>query len=535
MLAPSRKARAAHGEQSNVTYLSAILSFKHVKKVLFYEITFMFNEGMMAVVDIKESQLVQTAVNGTAPVANGSGGLLLDSLLKAHQYIGQNYAVPTSWSLNGDTAHFVYAPDTYIDYTGVTLSDPNATHGTGFATGFTFHKDGDMDDVRGGRVSFDYNIVNGVLQLGVTGDARTSETLRTLVPQDSPNYGALGNVTSTFTGSWNTDLNGNVGGTVTKIEQAADRNILSIVTEGNFTISGNTAAILQGTAHGSLSGTLTAYRADYRDGSHSYITDTATVIGPGQTMDERYLSDAGHFGGNDTISIDLPSHLDTPLLVAAGAGDDTIRLTGGGGALSVDAGAGNDVIALGADAHAVDGGTGIDTVRFAAAAAQYQVHLGGDGGITVTPAGQAADTLVNVERIEFGDSALAFDLAGAAGQAYRVYQAAFDRKPDLGGLGFWIHAMDSGASVREVAQGFISSREFASLYGANPTDTDFITKLYANVLHREPDAGGAAFWQTALNAGETRAGVLAQFSESAENQAQVIGSIQEGIVFTPMH
>jgi len=36
-----------------------------------------------------------------------------------------------------------------------------------------------------------------------------------------------------------------------------------------------------------------------------------------------------------------------------------------------------------------------------------------------------------------------------------------------------------------------------------------------------------------LNKGEARAAVLANFSEGAENQAQVLGSIQNGFEFTP--
>jgi serralysin len=52
------------------------------------------------------------------------------------------------------------------------------------------------------------------------------------------------------------------------------------------------------------------------------------------------------------------------------------------------------------------------------------------------------------------------------------------------------------------------------------------------VLHRTPDAGGLQFWVDSLNTGMSRAEVLIGFSESAENQANVIGSIQNGIFFT---
>ncbi len=44
--------------------------------------------------------------------------------------------------------------------------------------------------------------------------------------------------------------------------------------------------------------------------------------------------------------------------------------------------------------------------------------------------------------------------------------------------------------------------------------------LYQNVLHRAPDSGGMAVQVAALASGLSRAQMLANFSESAENLAQ---------------
>jgi hypothetical protein len=52
------------------------------------------------------------------------------------------------------------------------------------------------------------------------------------------------------------------------------------------------------------------------------------------------------------------------------------------------------------------------------------------------------------------------------------------------------------------------------------------------VLHRTPDAAGYEFWLHALEIAP-RDEVLVNFSESAENQAQVIGAIANGIGYTP--
>jgi hypothetical protein len=79
----------------------------------------------------------------------------------------------------------------------------------------------------------------------------------------------------------------------------------------------------------------------------------------------------------------------------------------------------------------------------------------------------------------------------------------------------------------------MASKEFTDMYKGTD-DRAFITKLYSNVLHRAPEQSGLDFWMTAIQVDHhTRAEVLGFFSESPENQAQVIGSIQNGFEFIP--
>mgnify|MGYP003942493579 CR=1 FL=1 len=96
----------------------------------------------------------------------------------------------------------------------------------------------------------------------------------------------------------------------------------------------------------------------------------------------------------------------------------------------------------------------------------------------------------SVERLQFSDGTLALDTGSGqtAGEAYRLYQAAFNRTPDTAGLKYQTNALDSGYSLSTVAGNFIASPEFQRTYG-NVNDTQFITLLYQNVLHRAPDAG----------------------------------------------
>jgi hypothetical protein len=114
-----------------------------------------------------------------------------------------------------------------------------------------------------------------------------------------------------------------------------------------------------------------------------------------------------------------------------------------------------------------------------------------------------------------------------------LYKAAFNRQPDVGGLGFWINKMDSGMNYNTVAQNFVNSQEFKDAYGgSNPAVNTLVTKLYNNVLNRAPEEGGFIFWQGKLTTGGwTVANVLGYFATSAENVTNVTPLIAQGILY----
>lgn len=188
----------------------------------------------------------------------------------------------------------------------------------------------------------------------------------------------------------------------------------------------------------------------------------------------------------------------------------------------------SDTLFGGAGTNTLNGRSGTDTALYQGNAADYQISFNPDGSIGVIGA-QSADTLISIERVRFDDGALALDTDGIAGQAYRIYQAAFDRTPDGAGLSYWIKAMDDGVSLIDVATGFVGSQEFANVYGASPTNEVFVEKLYENVLGRAGEAGGVSFWVSQLNQGKSQAQVLADFSESPENVQGVAPVIADGI------
>ena len=133
----------------------------------------------------------------------------------------------------------------------------------------------------------------------------------------------------------------------------------------------------------------------------------------------------------------------------------------------------------------------------------------------------------------FTQRGVALDIDGNGGQAYRLYRAAFDRAPDLEGVGFWITQLDRGLSLQQVASAFIGSAEFHGLYGSAPGDAQFVELLYRNVLHRQPDDGGYAFWMARLEEEIGRERVLAAFSESVENVEALQDLIGNGFDYLP--
>jgi hypothetical protein len=158
-------------------------------------------------------------------------------------------------------------------------------------------------------------------------------------------------------------------------------------------------------------------------------------------------------------------------------------------------------------------------------------------GLTISSKDASVNTvnIVNVQRISFTDTSLALDIGAnqTAGSSYMLYKAAFNRTPDVSGLGYWISKMDTGMSYNDVAKNFVTSTEFKTAFGgSNPSVNTLVTKLYNNVLNRTPDAGGLTFWQDKLNTGWSTADVLGFFSTSGENVTNVTPLIANGISYT---
>ena len=243
--------------------------------------------------------------------------------------------------------------------------------------------------------------------------------------------------------------------------------------------------------------------------------------------------------GNLTTITLTDSGTPTMTLTAATAAADTLALRAVTGSLNLveQGSSGNDSFIAHAGTTTITGGGGHDSVLFQGARAGYSLSAT-NGIVTVADATASRDgTAVasGIQYLTFTDKTIIVATADQANVA-RLYQAAFDRAPDTGGLNAWldVYASMIPASVKaagamvalaetaiaagsiSIAQGFTGSGEFQAAYSGLDTQ-GFLTRLYNNVFSRAPDAGGLAAWTTAMNNGYTKEMVLVGFAESSEN------------------
>ena len=116
-------------------------------------------------------------------------------------------------------------------------------------------------------------------------------------------------------------------------------------------------------------------------------------------------------------------------------------------------------------------------------------------------------------------TALSAEVGRIALPMIRMYQAAFGRVPDNGGMDFWVGQIRSGAhTIASAAEFFIGAPEaVARSIDGSVANLTYVTALYSNVLGREPDEGGLNFWLGEVNSGaRSRAQILGDFVASPE-------------------
>ncbi len=202
-----------------------------------------------------------------------------------------------------------------------------------------------------------------------------------------------------------------------------------------------------------------------------------------------------------------------------GAGNDA--LSGGAGRDTLEGGDGDDQLQGGPGDDVLEGGDGRDIARYPGLAAEYEVTGDWAGATVAGPEGR--DRLEGIEALVFDDTQilLARDLTLEERVAL-AYEAGLDRDGDIDppGLNFWIDRREGGLGERDMAFAFLESDEFTDKFGdyRAVSDEGLVRQLYRNVLERDGEEAGVAFWTAALAApGFDEADLLISFSLSTEN------------------
>ena len=208
----------------------------------------------------------------------------------------------------------------------------------------------------------------------------------------------------------------------------------------------------------------------------------------------------------------------TPATAGMGAEKTSYRAWGNGG---------NDQLTRISDKNFYtffDGGSGVDTVTYAQARADYTLtkypSSTGVEGYTVknnTAASTVtADNMTRVERFIFSDKKLAFDTSGNAGNVAKVLGAVFGKTAVTNKeyVGIGLNLLDSGMSYSGLAAMAISAS------GARDPDA-IVEKLYTNVIGTKPTTAEKAPFVQMLNGGMSSGDLVVLAADTSFNQTNI--------------
>lgn len=102
----------------------------------------------------------------------------------------------------------------------------------------------------------------------------------------------------------------------------------------------------------------------------------------------------------------------------------------------------------------------------------------------------------------------------------RTFRRFLRRGADPGGRAYWIDSLDAGKAPWRFRAQLIGSNEYFTKAGA--TNGNYVLQAYRDVLGRDPDPSGKAFWTAKLDGGANRGSVALQFLNSPEARRRLV-------------
>ncbi len=181
------------------------------------------------------------------------------------------------------------------------------------------------------------------------------------------------------------------------------------------------------------------------------------------------------------------------------------------------------------------GGDGVDTAIFTATRSQYQIDRT-SAQLTVRDlqGAEGSDQLVSIERLQFQDQSLAFDLDGDAGTAAKILGA-------IGGVSAMQNKEYAGIALDLLAKG-MSAEQLAevainAVLAGNVNATRVVELIFQNVVGTAPDGASLALYTGMLDRGELgigQLGVLAANTDLNQQHIDIVGLAQSGLDYLPV-
>ncbi|MFZ6648870.1 DUF4214 domain-containing protein [Undibacterium sp. TJN25] len=160
------------------------------------------------------------------------------------------------------------------------------------------------------------------------------------------------------------------------------------------------------------------------------------------------------------------------------------------------------------------GGEGNDIATFNGTLSDYTLNVH-DGYIVISanahPQQQA--TLINIESLKFSDTTVSVDNRTALTSLSGLYQDVLGRQADWLGFAYWGNQQKNGVSLGQIAIDIMQSQESQALHAIvfNGNAAHDIDLLYQGIFNRASDSAGLAYWVNQMQHGMTLERVATNF------------------------
>ncbi len=136
--------------------------------------------------------------------------------------------------------------------------------------------------------------------------------------------------------------------------------------------------------------------------------------------------------------------------------------------------------------------------------------------------------------VRLADGDVSFDAASDAAFLSRLYHGLLGRAGEQPGMSYWAHQSEGAMDRLGVAGEFLASGEFQGRAG-EMDDTQFVQRLYQDLLGRAPDAEGLAYFTERLTGGDSRAQILVEMAASDEAGGNWNDAFGNGVFIAGQH